>query len=60
LIEYDFGPESFSQHIDRAKKAGARVVICALPSLGLDLDDPDDFVAYQAKDVELNFTKEQE
>jgi 2-phospho-L-lactate guanylyltransferase len=60
LIEYDFGPESFSKHVDRAEKAGARVVICALPSLGLDLDNPDDFVAYQEQDVELNTTKEQE
>jgi 2-phospho-L-lactate guanylyltransferase len=60
LIEYDFGPESFSEHVERAKKAGARVVVCALPSLGLDLDDPDDFAAYQAKDVEPDFSDKQE
>ena len=60
LIEYEFGPESFSEHVHRAKKAGARVVICDLPSLGLDLDNPDDFAAYQAKDVELNLSEEQE
>lgn len=60
LIEYDFGPDSFSKHVKRAEKAGARVVICDLPSLGLDLDDPDDFAAYQAESAEINLSKEQE
>lgn len=60
LIEYDFGPDSFSKHVKQAEKAGARVVICDLPSLSLDLDDPDDFAAYQAEGVEINLSKEQE
>lgn len=60
LIEYDFGSDSFSKHVARAEKAGARVVICDLPSLGLDLDDPDDFAAYQAESTEINLSKEQE
>jgi 2-phospho-L-lactate guanylyltransferase len=60
LIEYDFGSDSFSKHVARAEKAGARVVICDLPSLGLDLDDPDDFAAYQAENTEINLSKEQE
>ena len=42
LIEYDFGEESFQRHCDRAKKAGARLEIVNLPSLGLDLDLPED------------------
>jgi len=42
LIEYDFGENSFERHCNRAKKAGARLEIVNLPSLGLDLDLPED------------------
>lgn len=42
LIEYDFGGDSFIRHCDRARKAGARLEIVKLPSLGLDLDWPED------------------
>jgi 2-phospho-L-lactate guanylyltransferase len=41
-IEYDFGEGSFKRHCDRAKKSGARLEIVELPSLGLDLDLPED------------------
>ena len=42
LIEYDFGEDSFQRHCERAKQAGARLEIVELPSLGLDLDLPED------------------
>jgi 2-phospho-L-lactate guanylyltransferase len=42
LIEYDFGEDSFQRHCERARKAGARLEIIDLPSLGLDLDLPED------------------
>src|SRR5512146_933590 len=42
LIEYDFGGDSFQRHCERARKAGARLEIVKLPSLGLDLDLPED------------------
>jgi 2-phospho-L-lactate guanylyltransferase len=42
LIDYDFGENSFARHCERAKKAGARLEIVDLPSLGLDLDMPED------------------
>jgi 2-phospho-L-lactate guanylyltransferase len=42
LIEYDFGENSFQRHCERAKQAGARLEIVELPSLGLDLDVPED------------------
>lgn len=42
LIEYDFGEDSFRRHCERVKKAGARLEILNLPSLGLDLDMPED------------------
>ena len=42
LIEYDFGGDSFQRHCDRARRAGARLEIVDLPSLGLDLDLPED------------------
>lgn len=42
LIEYDFGPGSFQRHCRRAELAGARLVVCELPSLALDVDLPED------------------
>ena len=42
LIEYDFGPNSFQRHQEQAEKLGARVEIRTIPSLGLDLDLPED------------------
>ena len=42
LIEYDFGGDSFRRHCERARRAGARLEIVKLPSLGLDLDLPED------------------
>lgn len=43
LIEYDFGENSFERHCAQVKKSGARLEIVELPSLGLDLDVPEDF-----------------
>jgi len=43
LIEYDFGENSFQRHCELIKKAGARLEVVDLPSLGLDLDVPEDF-----------------
>jgi 2-phospho-L-lactate/phosphoenolpyruvate guanylyltransferase len=42
IIEYDFGQDSFKRHCERARKAGARLEIVDLPTLGLDLDLPED------------------
>jgi 2-phospho-L-lactate guanylyltransferase len=42
LIEYDFGEDSFQRHCQRAREAGARLEIVDLPTLGLDLDLPED------------------
>ena len=42
LIEYDYGPNSFDRHCLQAGKVGARLEICELPSLALDMDVPED------------------
>jgi 2-phospho-L-lactate/phosphoenolpyruvate guanylyltransferase len=42
LIEYEYGPGSFQRHCARALQAGARLEICELPSLALDMDLPED------------------
>ena len=42
LIEYDFGENSFQRHCEQVKKAGARLEVVNLPSLGLDLDVPEE------------------
>lgn len=41
-IEYEFGEGSFQRHCERAVESGARLEVVDLPSLGLDLDDPED------------------
>lgn len=47
LIEYDFGEDSFRRHCGRAERAGARLEVVNLPSLGLDLDLPEDLELIQ-------------
>ena len=42
LIEYHYGPHSFERHCQLAEEAGARLEVCDLPSLNLDLDVPED------------------
>ena len=42
LIQYGFGPGSFQRHCEQARQAGARLEICELPSLALDVDLPED------------------
>ncbi len=42
LIPYRFGPGSFERHSESAWMAGARLEICDLPSLALDIDLPED------------------
>ncbi|HXF85106.1 MAG TPA: 2-phospho-L-lactate guanylyltransferase [Anaerolineales bacterium] len=53
LIEYDFGENSFQRHCERAKAAGARLEVVDLPSLGLDLDVPEDLEI--VKNLERSF-----
>jgi 2-phospho-L-lactate/phosphoenolpyruvate guanylyltransferase len=44
-VEPSFGTGSFARHAARARAAGATVKVCELPSLGLDVDTPDDLAA---------------
>lgn len=55
LIEYDFGENSFQRHSELARKAGARLEVVNLPSLGLDLDVPDDFEIIKALEHTITF-----
>ncbi len=45
LLDYAYGPGSNRRHAERAAEAGARVEIVASPSIGLDLDLPEDLEA---------------
>ncbi len=47
LIKYAFGPNSFQEHVRRARTACARVKVCRLPGPALDVDLPEDFQLYQ-------------
>ena len=42
LIPYEFGPNSFERHCESARLVGARLEVCELPSLALDMDLPED------------------
>lgn len=55
LIEYDFGENSFQRHCERARQAGARLEIVDLPSLGLDLDLPEDLEIIRELEKNLTF-----
>ncbi len=58
LIEYDFGSDSLSSHILHAEAAGARLEICKLPSLELDLDGPEDLEYFREQYPEGYLEKE--
>ncbi|MGD8814230.1 MAG: 2-phospho-L-lactate guanylyltransferase [Anaerolineales bacterium] len=47
LIKFRFGPDSFAKHGSLAREAGARLEVCNLPNLGLDLDEPEDLTLLQ-------------
>lgn len=53
LIEFEFGPDSFHKHCARAIDAGARLEVCELPSIALDVDMPEDL-----EQIEAEFTDE--
>jgi len=55
LIEYDFGEDSFQRHCDLVKKAGARLEVVNLPSLGLDLDSPEDYEIIKNMEKTISF-----
>jgi 2-phospho-L-lactate/phosphoenolpyruvate guanylyltransferase len=48
VIEPAFGPGSRERHVAAAEDAGAAVVVREVPSLGLDVDTPDDLAALRA------------
>ena len=49
LIDFQFGPDSFIKHCELAQAANARLEICELSSLTLDLDDPEDLTLLENK-----------
>ena len=55
MIEYDYGENSFNRHCERAREAGARLEICELPSIELDLDLPED-LELVAEKINFSFT----
>ncbi len=55
LIEYDFGENSFQRHCEHARQAGARLEIVDLPSLGLDLDLPEDLEIIRELEKTITF-----
>ena len=42
LITFNYGPDSFNKHCQAAEEKNIRLEICDLPSLELDLDEPED------------------
>lgn len=55
LIEYHYGEDSFEKHCALAREKGARVEVCELPSLTLDLDRPEDLVLLEERlDIKID------
>jgi len=42
LLNYEFGINSFQKHTAQAKEKGINLKICDLPSIALDIDEPED------------------
>jgi 2-phospho-L-lactate guanylyltransferase len=59
LIAFDSGPESFHTHVERARRAGARIEVCDLPGLALDLDKPEDLQLYRERNAKRPDPREQ-
>lgn len=55
LIEYDFGEDSFQRHCELVRKSGARLEVVNLPSLGLDLDVPEDLELIRSMEKSMSF-----
>jgi 2-phospho-L-lactate guanylyltransferase len=53
LIKFNYGEGSFQKHIQSAQEAGVNLEICELPSLELDLDEPED-LAYVEAELKIN------
>ncbi|MCJ7715441.1 MAG: 2-phospho-L-lactate guanylyltransferase [Anaerolineales bacterium] len=49
LIDFNYGKGSFEKHSQQARDVGARLEICNLPSLELDLDEPEDLALMEAE-----------
>jgi len=49
LIEYQYGKNSFEKHCQLVRAAEARLEVCELPSLTLDLDVPDDLTLLEER-----------
>ncbi|MBT3322855.1 MAG: 2-phospho-L-lactate guanylyltransferase [Anaerolineae bacterium] len=58
VIEYDYGVNSFERHCELARKAGARLEVCELPSIELDLDLPED-LELVAEEINFSFGDKQ-
>jgi len=55
LIDYDFGENSFEKHCELARQVGARLEIVDLPTLGLDLDLPEDLELIRELEKTITF-----
>lgn len=53
LIDYQFGPGSFWQHVREAENYRVRVEVCHLPEISLDLDLPEDLELLQQMKVDV-------
>jgi 2-phospho-L-lactate guanylyltransferase (CobY/MobA/RfbA family) len=47
VMDYAFGENSYDRHRAQGAQAGARVRLCHLPGVALDIDTLDDLSAYR-------------
>lgn len=48
LIEFSYGEDSYEKHVRQAHQSGAKLEVCELSSLELDLDEPEDLALIEA------------
>lgn len=53
LLEYSFGPGSFQKHCEKAHNIGARLEICDIPAISLDLDLPEDLEILRKLEIDI-------
>jgi 2-phospho-L-lactate/phosphoenolpyruvate guanylyltransferase len=54
LIDYCYGKNSFKRHCERIVRSGARLEVCEMASLSLDLDLPEDLELLRQQEKTLN------
>jgi len=57
LVPLAFGNDSFLPHLDAARRSGVEPRVLRLPGIGLDIDNPEDLLAFAARGWPIRTTE---